>query len=355
MTEITSEIIHCGADGAPVEVPCVKLINACGNSVCLSALGAGIRSVDVPAADGTMADVALGYAAADSYFQDGPCMGKTAGRFANRIGAGKLTVDGRLYQLAVNCGPHHLHGGPMGFQNRVWQLDGHTDNSVTFSLVSDDGDENYPGTVKTILTYTWTDDNRLILDFEAETDAPTVINLTNHTYWNLSGHAAGNVLDHTLMLSCSRVLEADETLLPTGRLMDVKGTPMDFTVPYTLGERIKDDFPPLRHGKGYDHCWAVDGYDGHGTVCHVATLKDALSGRVMNIYSNQPGVQLYTGNWLTGSPCGKDGADYHDYEGVALECQDFPDAPNRPEFPSTLLEPGSSYSRTIIYEFKTEK
>ncbi|MDE7426821.1 MAG: galactose mutarotase [Muribaculaceae bacterium] len=355
MTEITNEIIPCGAGGTPVEVPYVTLTNAAGNTVRLSALGAGIRGVTVPDSEERMADVALGYAGADSYFMDGPCMGKTAGRYANRIGAGKLTVDGRQYQLAVNCGPHHLHGGPMGFQNRVWKLENYTDNSVTFSLVSPDGDENYPGTVKVILTYTWTDDNRLILDFEAETDAPTVINLTNHTYWNLSGHAAGNVLDHTLRLSCSRVLEADETLLPTGRLTDVKGTPMDFTAAHTLGERIKADFAPLRHGKGYDHCWAVDGYDGRGTVCHVAELKDSASGRVLNIYSNQPGVQLYTGNWLTDSPQGKDGADYQDYDAVALECQDFPDAPNRPEFPSTLLSPGQEYKRTIIYEFTTEK
>lgn len=332
------------------DVTLITLTNASGASVVLSTLGAGVVEVNVPDAHGELANVALGYRDVADYLHDGPNMGKTPGRFANRIGHGRLELDGKDYQLAVNCGPHHLHGGPDGFQNRLWLYDIAADGSVTFSRISPDGEEGYPGTVKATVRYTWDDSCRLTIDYLATTDAPTPLGLTNHTYWNLDGEASGSALGHTLRLHCSRYLETDSTLLPTGRMPEVNNTPMDFTEAKEVGRDINADFAPLRYGKGYDHCLLIDGFDGV-TLRPVATLT-GKSGRTLTVESTFPGVQLYTANWLTGgTPTGRSGHDYNDYDAVALECQMLPDSPNRPEFPDSILRPGGEWRHTIIYSF----
>ncbi len=332
------------------EISLFTITNANGAKVTLSSLGAGIVRVELPEPDGSLANVVIGYADPADYIADGPCAGKVPGRYANRIAKGHLVVDGKTYQLAINNGPNALHGGPEGFQNQIWgaKVDG---DAVVFTLHSPDGDENYPGNLTATARYTWSNDNKLTLDLYAVTDAPTVVNLTNHTYWNLDGENSGSVLDHTMWLGCSRYLPTDDTLIPTGELAPVAGTPMDFTSPKALGRDIKADFPALNYGKGYDNCWVVDDYIP-GTLRHVATLVGPRSGRVLEVSTSQPAAQVYTGNWLAGSPKNPEGRSYNDYDGVAIECQDMPDAPNHPNFPSTLLLPGQEYHRTIEFAIK---
>ncbi len=328
------------------------ITNAAGASVTLSSLGAGIVAASVPGQDGSMADVVLGYDNAADYFGDGPCAGKTPGRYANRIALGKFSIDGKQYQLAINNGPNALHGGPKGFCNLIWncEVEGTT---VVFTLHSPDGDENYPGNLDATVKYDWTEDNELKIAMSAVCDAKTVINLTNHAYFNLAGENAGSVLDHTLQLACSRFLPTDDTLIPSGEMASVTGTPMDFTAPKALGLDIKQDFPALIYGKGYDNCWVVDGYEP-GVLKKVAVLTHEASGRVLEVSTTQPAAQVYTGNWLGGSPVSKSGRSYNDYDGVAIECQGMPDAPNHDNFPSQLLEPGQTYSQTIVYAFKVK-
>lgn len=326
------------------------ITNASGASVTLSTLGAGIVSVIVPDKSGKMANVALGYKDAASWIADGPCMGKVPGRFANRIARGHFTLEGKEYTLAVNNGPNALHGGPEGFMNQIWDARTVGDNSVVMVYCAEDGEEGYPGNLIVTAEYTWSDANELTLRLGATTDAPTVINLTNHVYFNLDGEDAGSVLDHELRLNASRWLPTDETQIPTGELAPVAGTPMDFTESKTIGKDIKADFEALRIGKGYDHCWVVDGYE-KGTLREVAELRGPKSGRVMTVASTQPGMQIYTGNWLAGCPESISGGEYNDYDGVAIECQGFPDAPNKPSFPSPVLLPGQEYDETIVFRF----
>lgn len=329
------------------------LTNATGAKVTLSSLGAGIVGVEVPDSNGKLDDVALGYADPTDYFYDGPCAGKVPGRYANRIAGGHLRVDGRDYQLAVNNGPNALHGGPEGFQNRIWQATVTPEGEVVFTYTAADSEENYPGALTAEARYSWSDDCSLTLQLSATTDAATVVNLTNHCYWNLEGHDSGTVLDHTLWIGASRYLPTDDTLIPTGEMAPVVGTPMDFTTAKVIGRDIKADFPALKYGKGYDNCWVVDSYN---TACvrHVATLEAPACGRVLEVHTNQPAAQVYTGNWLAGSPLNKAGRSYNDYDGVAIECQSMPDSPNHADFPSTQLYPGELYHRTIIFRFKTK-
>lgn len=333
------------------EVKYYILTNDGGASVMLSSLGAGIVGVWVPDRNGKLEDVVLGYRDHRSYMADGPCAGKVPGRFANRIAFGKFAIDGKEYTLAINNGPNALHGGPTGFQNRVWESRVTEDgNGVEFSYRSADGEEGYPGNLDVKATYTWSDDNRLTLRLEAETDAPTVVNLTNHAYFNLDGESSGSVLDHELKLEASHYLPTDNTQIPTGEVASVTGTPMDFTDFKALGKDIDTDFEPLRIGKGYDHCFVLDGYS-KGVMHKAATLRSSRSGRTLEVSTTQPGVQVYTGNWLKGCPQSISGGVYDDYAGVALECQGFPDAPNKPAFPSSLLRPGEKYAETIEFKF----
>lgn len=331
----------------------LTITNSRGASVTLSALGAGVVAVKVPDRNGKLDDVALGYANAADYIADGPCSGKVPGRYANRIAGGKLEIDGKLYQLPVNNGPNHLHGGPQGFQNQIWKVESAENQSVVFTHTSPDGDAGYPGTLKAKATYTWTDADVLYLTLEATTDAKTVVNLTNHTYWNLAGHNSGSVLSHKLRINASKYLPTDSTLIPEGVEVPVAGSPMDFTSDKGLGRDIRLPFPALTYGKGYDNCWVIDNH-APGVLATAAVLTDEKSGRVLEVETDQPGVQVYTGNWLAGSPLNKAGRSYEDYEGVAIECQDFPDAPNKPAFPPTVLSPGERYIRHINFKFITK-
>lgn len=330
------------------EATLVRFTNGNGATAELSSLGAGIISICVPDKNGKLVDVVLGYDNIADYAGDGPCCGKIPGRYANRIAKGRFSLGGKEYELPVNNGPNHLHGGPDGFQNKIWTVAEISDNSVLFTLVSPDGDSGYPGTVKVEARYTWTEDNCLELDMQAETDADTVINLTNHTYWNLGGHDSGTGLDHMLRLCASEYLPTDSTLVPEGVKVPVSGSPMDFTTEKAVGRDIRLPFPALVFGKGYDNCWAVDNYVP-GKLQLVATLRHPHNGICLEVHSDQPGVQVYSGNWLKGSPKGKGGVEYNDYDAIAIECQDFPDAPNVEAFPSTTLLPGQRYHRRINF------
>ena len=325
----------------------IHLTNKSGASVMLTERGAGIVSIVVPDRNGVMGDVVLGYRDEESYLADGPCAGKIPGRFANRIDGGRFTLDGKEYQLVKNNPGYQLHGGPDGFSNRLWKASRISDTEVVLTLDSPDGDQGYPGNMHVEATYTWSDDNSLTLSIKATTDAPTIINLTNHTYWNLDGEDSGSILDHVLKLNASRWLATSEALIPTGELAPVEGTPMDFRTAKPIGRDIKADFPALKYGKGYDNCWVLDGAPG---LKLAAELSSAVSGRRLEIWTDQPAAQVYTGNWLDGSPLSKSGRPYRDYDGVAIECQGFPDAPHHPDFPSCVLRPGETYSRTIIFK-----
>ena len=327
------------------------IVNESGANVVLSSIGAGIVSINVPDRDGKLADVVIGYPEAGSYFADGPCAGKCPGRYANRIAEGRFSLDGEEYSLPVNNGPNHLHGGPEGFQNKVWEgrIDG---DAVEFMYFSADGEAGYPGNLKVVARYEWSEDNRLQLTFTARTDKATVVNLTNHVYFNLDGEGSGTVLDHLLRLNASEFLPTSTSLIPLGESQPVAGTPMDFINPKPIGRDIMTDFEPLRIGKGYDHCFMIDGYM-EGQLAEAAELVSPKSGRSVKVYTTQPGVQIYTGNWLNGCPEGKDGHVYHDYDAVAIECQHFPDSPNKPDYPSTVLRPGETFGQAIIWQFGT--
>ncbi|MBQ9701813.1 MAG: galactose mutarotase [Bacteroidales bacterium] len=342
---ITSEI--WGKTPGGKEIILYTLKNSSGAYVQLCSVGAAIVSIVVPDKEGKLEDVVLGYDNPLSYFADGPCAGKVPGRYANRIAKGKFTLDGVEYTLPINNGPNHLHGGPQGFQNKVWEsrIEG---DSVEFLYFSADGEEGYPGNLKTVAHYSWGEDNSLKLILTAEADAPTVVNLTNHVYFNLDGK--GSVLDHRLELNASQWLPTDETLIPTGEVADVANTPMDFVEAKRIGQDIFADFPALKYGKGYDNCYLIDGATP-GQLSTAAELWGATSGRHLEVFTTQPAVQVYTGNWLKGCPKGKGGYEYQDYDAVAIECQHCPDSPNQPGFPTTVLRPGEVLQEAIIWAF----
>lgn len=346
------EITRNTAETRLGEIEIFRITNSSGAWVELSSLGAGIIALAVPDGTGKIENIALGYAEPNDYIGDGPNMGKSLGRYANRIADGKLKIGDRLYQLDRNLPPHHLHGGNSGLQNRIFsaRVEG---EKVIFSYHSPDGEENYPGNLSVTITYEWDDDNRLTIDYLAVTDAPTAVNLSNHTYWNLSGADSGSILGHELKMKAARYLETDQTLVPTGKLAETAGTPMDFSRFKTLDLDIKADFLPLRTGKGYDHCWAIDDWEPGHMSADAVLVREPQSRRTLTIDSDQPGVQIYTGNWLEGSSTNRSGRAYHDYEGLAIEMQGFPDAPNHPEFPSQILLPGEEYRRKIVYSFGT--
>ena len=331
--------------GAPIYK--YTLTNDSGANVVLSNIGAAIVGINVPDKDGKLGDVVIGYGKPESYFGDGPCAGKCPGRFANRIAAGKFTLDGKEYTLPINNGPNHLHGGPDGIQNRVWESRKHK-GGVEFKYTAADGEMGYPGNITIVARYEWSEQNELRLTFSARCDAPTVVNLTNHAYFNLNGK--GSVLQHYLRLNASEYLPTDATLIPVGDSEPVAGTPMDFINPKTLGRDIHKDFPALNYGKGYDACWCIDGYMP-GQLQEAAELWSKRSGRVLKVFTTQPGVQVYTGNYLGGCPVGKRGKIYNDYSAVAIECQHYPDSPNKPEYPSTVLRPGKVFHEAIIFSF----
>jgi aldose 1-epimerase len=325
-------------DGTSVEL--FTLTNAAGNVVTLTNYGAILVSVEVPDRAGNKANVNLGFSDLQGYLGPHPHFGSTIGRFANRIAGGQFAIDGQKYELAVNNGPNHLHGGKIGFDKQVWQaatLDGPEAVGVRFTLLSPDGQEGYPGNLSVEAEYTWNEENELRSTFRATTDQATVLNLTNHAYWNLAGAGNGTVLEHLLQMNCDQFLEVDSTLIPTGKIAKVAGTPLDFRQPQAIGERIAQ----LPATKGYDHCFVVNGAAGQLRSCGLAT--DPHSGRTMEVLTTQPGVQLYTANHLGGA--------YMQHGAFCLETQHYPDSPNRPEFPTTRLNPGEKYEQTTINRF----
>lgn len=326
------------------------LTNSTGASVTLSTLGAGIVAVCVPDKEGKIENICLGYASAADYIADGPCLGKCPGRYANRIAKGHLEINGKEYALTINNGPNALHGGPEGFQNQNWDAK-ILDDGILFTYHAKDGEEQYPGNMDIEAEYHWDDEDMLSLEFRAVSDADTVVNLTNHAYWNLKGADKGSILDHEMKINAEGWLPTDNTQIPTGEIAPVAETPMDFREFKKIGKDIEKDFEALKIGKGYDHCWAVTGWEP-GVMRDVVTLKDAGTGREFVVSSDQPGVQIYTGNWLDGSPMNRSGHPYKDYEGVAIEMQGFPDAPNKPQFPSQLLKAGEIYRRKIEFRFR---
>ena len=331
-----------------------KLINAHGAAVQLTNFGATVVSIEVPDREGKLADVALGYDDFKSYKNDGPCMGKTVGRFANRIGNARFVLDGTEYRLSANCaGGHHIHGGGAeGFANKIWESRVETDR-VVFSLFSPDGDQGYPGDLQAEVVYDWSDDCELEITYYAKTSAPTIINLTNHSYFNLKGEDCPGAMDQQLKLNSHKYLLYDASCICTGELVDVKGTPMDFTEFKPLSRDIDADYEPLRYGSGYDQSWAIDGYE-KGKLSEAGILYDPESGRRLRISTTQPSIHIYAGNFLKGCPRSISGHEYDNRAGVAIECQAYPNSPNCANFPSTVLRPGELYNEKIVFRFETD-
>ena len=325
------------------------LTNDSGLSAKIITYGATLIAVEMPDREGNVENVTLYLESLADYEAGHPFFGSVVGRYANRIGNARFTLDGVEYTLAANNGPNHLHGGRVGFDKAVWEAESFTEADavgVRLTHVSPDGDEGYPGTLSVTMTYRLTADDRLIMDYEATTDAPTIVNLTNHAYWNLGGAGSGDCLGHLVMLNADHYLPVDDGLIPLGPLAEVAGTPMDFTTPHTIGARI-DEVPG-----GYDHCWAINRKAGE-ELALVARVVEPESGRGMEIHTTKPGVQFYTGNFLDGT-LSADGHSYGQYAGFCLETQHFPDSPNKPDYPSPVLRPGETYRHTTIHTFFVE-
>ncbi len=314
--------------------------------------GAILISLETPDRHGAVADIVLGYDSLDGWLRNEPYLGATIGRHGNRIARGRFRLNDVEYQLATNNGPNHLHGGLRGFDKVIWTAVIHetkTDNNVIFSYVSPDGEENYPGTLSVSVTYTLTNTNELKITYQAETDKTTIINLTNHSYFNLAGQGNGDILSHLLAINADQFLPTDETAIPLAEPASVAGTPFDFRQSKPIGRDIEADHQQLAFGKGYDHCFILNKTSDELSLA--ARAEETSSGRIMEVYTTEPGVQLYTGNYLDGTITGKAAKVYRIRNGFCLETQHFPDSPNRPDFPSTILNPGDTFSSTTVYKF----
>ena len=325
------------------------LTNTNGIRARITNYGAILVSLEVPDRNGNLTDITLGFDTLDGYLGTHPYFGATVGRYANRIGAAKFVLNGVEYKLAANNGPNHLHGGIKGFDKVVWkqqEIVSEGDKAfVRLSYISEDGEEGYPGNLACSVTYTLTEDNELKISYEAETDKTTVVNLTNHSYFNLAGQGTGDILGHTLMLNADKYTVVDEGLIPTGEIRDVKDSPMDFTKQMTIGSRIS------KVPGGYDHNYVLK--SGGGSLALAASVHEPTSGRAMEIHTTEPGIQFYTGNFLDGSITGKAGKVYEKHYGFCLETQHFPDSPNKPSFPSVVLNPGQKYTTVTVHKFST--
>jgi len=329
------------------------LTNAAGMQVHITNYGGIITSIRVPDRDGTLGEVTLGYDTLQGYLDQSPYFGALVGRYGNRIAEGRFTLDGETYTLATNNGPNHLHGGVRGFDKVVWDAETfQQDDRVGLVLryTSLDGEEGYPGTLDVRVTYTLTNDNTLDIAYHATTDAPTPVNLTNHAYFNLRDGGASPILDHELTLQADAFVPVSSALIPTGELESVDGTPFDFRTATPIGARIDADHDQLQHGNGYDHTFVLGTADGFQQV---ATVHEPTTGRVMTVFTEEPGVQLYTGNFLDGSITGTGGVVYARRHGFCLETQHYPDSPNQPHFPSVIVHPGQVYETRTAYQFST--
>jgi aldose 1-epimerase len=344
------------ADGTRVES--VELTNRAAVSARIITLGATVQSLITPDRNGHPGDIVLGYATAQEYLDKPQYFGVTVGRYANRIAKGRFTLDGHTYTLATNDHGNHLHGGKRGFDKVVWTIDSVKSGpiaTVSLSYVSPDGEEGYPGTLRVIATYSLDERGELRVDYQATTDKPTVVNITNHGYFNLSPQSVdGSVMSHLLQLNAARYTPVDATLIPTGERRPVAGTPFDFRKPMPIGKRIRNGRDQqIRYGRGYDHNFIVDGNPGE--LRTAARVEDPLSGRTMVLLTTSPGVQMYTGNFLDGTIIGKEERIYRQGDALCLEPQAFPDSPNHPDFPSARLNPGDTYRNTIVYRFSVAK
>jgi aldose 1-epimerase len=331
-------------DGQSVDI--YTLTAAKGIEARITNYGGIVVSLKTPDKNGKLADIVQGFDDVKGYLQDEPYFGAVIGRYANRIAKGKFTLDGKEYKLAVNNGANSLHGGLKGFDKRVWTA-AVKGNSLELSYVSRDGEEGYPGTLTARVVYTMAANGDLKIEYSATTDKDTVVNLTNHTYFNLKGQGMGDILDHQVTLYASKYTPVDAGLIPTGELLDVKGTPFDFLTPHLVGERINGTDEQLKLGGGYDHNWVLNGKG------KAAEVYEATSGRVLEVWTDQPGIQFYTGNFLDGKLTGKDGKVYSRRAALCLETQHFPDSPNQPKFPSVVLKPGKTYRTTTTWKFST--
>ena len=338
-------------DGTPVEI--YTLRNSRGMEAGIMTYGGIVVSLKVPDKDGRFADVVLGYDNLNAYVANNPMFGALVGRYGNRIANGQFTLDGKTYTLAKNNGPNHLHGGIKGFDKKVWKVAraevGPDGPRLELTYFSKDGEEGYPGDLSVTATYTLTEDNALRLDFTATTDKDTVCNLTHHSYFNLRG--GGDILSHLVYINADKFTPVDNTLIPTGELRPVAGTPLDFRTPMAIGARINSTDEQIKFGNGYDHNWVLNKKGEELSLA--ARVTEPASGRVMEVLTTEPGVQFYTANFLDGIT-GKYGRAYKPHDAVCFEPQHFPDSPNHPGFPSTELKPGETYHNTIIYKFSTE-
>ena len=338
-----------GKTSAGAEIDLYTCVNANGMVMKITNYGGIVTALEAPDRDGEMANVTLGFPSLAGYLVKPPYFGATVGRFCNRIDNAKFTLDGKEYQLFANNKPHHLHGGKVGYDKVVWSAKPFQKDDgvgVSLSYLSKDGEEGYPGNLKISAIYTLTNNNEMVVALSAETDKATPVNLTNHCYWNLAGEGSGTIRNHELQIMADKYLPVGPSLIPTGDLADVQGTPLDFRKPRKIGERldeIKSD--PV----GYDHCYSLRGQDG--SMALAARVKDPSSGRVLEIHTTQPGLQFYSGNFLDGA---EENGGYKQYEGFCLETQHYPDSPNQPKFPSTILKPGEKYFQKTIHRFSAE-
>lgn len=343
MANIEKELFGKLEDGREVDI--YTLSNG-DSKVRITNFGAAVVSLETPDREGEKTDIVLGYDNLQGYMDDTFYLGVIAGRYANRIAKGKFELDGKEYKLACNLGNNHLHGGNKGFNKVLWRAEPGEDDKPTLQLsyLSKDGEEGYPNNLNCRVTYSLTENNELVIDYFAETDKPTVVNFTNHSYFNLAGIGGGDILDHEVVIYADKYTELDSESIPTGEIKSVKGTPFDFTTPHKVGERIEQ-------AGGYDLNYVLNEPGNMSTPC--AKVYESESGRVMQVFCTQPGVQFYTGNFLDGSAKGKS-AVYTKYSGLCLETQHFPDSPNHPDFPSTVLRPGQQYRHRTVFKFETE-
>jgi aldose 1-epimerase len=334
------------------EVYLLTLTNSSGNVIRLTNYGAKITWIEVPDRNGKKDNLTFGYDTFDGMIKGDMSYGSVVGRYANRIAKGRFSIDGIEYSLPMNNGPNTLHGGPGGWHSVVWDAEILKDNelpSVRFTYKSPDMEMGFPGNVTAEVVYTWTDKNEIVMDYKCSTDKKTVVNITNHAYFNLHGAGNGDILDHELTLKASSFLPIDSVSIPTGEIRLLAGTPFDFTTPHTIGERINAEYDQLKMGRGYDHNFILDNVDSVDV-----TVYEPVSGRVLEVITDQPGMQLYTGNFLNGSQIGHGGKAYNFRTGFCLESGHYPDSPNHPEFPSTILNPGDIFKTTTVYRFSVK-